>query len=225
MVHQFFSRRFKLLRLAYTLSIKDFCDMLNIKSTGNITFWEQGSKLPSFTVLNNIVSFFGVSSDWLLGNSDVPYANDTLLKVEDSVLNYEYVLESGSVIRPLSNLQWIPKEYKNAELRQSNYSLEVRGNLVFLLNSVSAFYQAALWEYEMKNKGLIYEKVVECQRFYRILLNKPDFDKRIHNRETYLRYSRILLNAKLAAEPIYKIATNELQDTVSNELQTNPIPT
>ena len=213
-----FSQRINTLRTSYNLSARDLSEILNLKSAANITFWEQGKTLPSFAILNNIVSFFGVSSDWLLGNSDVPYANDTLLKVEDSVLNYEYELESSSVIRPLSNLQWIPSEYRNAELRQANYSLEVRGNLVFLLNNVCAFYQAALWEYELKNKGLIYEKVVECQRFYRVLLNKPDFDKRIHNRETYLRYSRILLNAKLAAEPIYKIATNELQDTVASEL-------
>ena len=64
---QTFSERFKLLRTSHQLSVKLVANLLNIKSTSNITYWEQQKNIPSLDVFDDIVYLFGVSPAWLLG--------------------------------------------------------------------------------------------------------------------------------------------------------------
>ena len=57
---QTFSERFKLLRTSHQLSVKLVANLLNIKSTSNITYWEQQKNIPSLDVFDDIVYLFGV---------------------------------------------------------------------------------------------------------------------------------------------------------------------
>lgn len=215
----FFSKRIKMLRLAYDLSAKDLSENLHLKSAANITFWEQGKTLPSIAVLSNLVSFFGVSADWFLGISDTPYHNETLLEIEENILNQEYDFMDGKGLQSVKSQNFIPDEYKYPELRQENYSLDVRGNLVFLLNNISSFYgmftniDLGIPCNESSDKLFTENKVL-----LQYILNRPELEKKTQNRDKCLRYTKMLLKSKIEAEPIYKISINESQDKIVNNL-------
>lgn len=65
-----FANRFKKLREERGLSQSDLAKELNI-SRGSVSFYENGSRSPDIKVLADICNYFHVSSDWLIGISNV----------------------------------------------------------------------------------------------------------------------------------------------------------
>ena len=56
------------------MSLKDFAYAIGYASHSVVSAWEQGRHLPSSEALTALRELFGVSSDWVLGLSDVPKA-------------------------------------------------------------------------------------------------------------------------------------------------------
>ena len=63
----------RLRALRGTMSQSDFAAKIGVKQT-SYSSWERGIKDPAAQTVAQIASTFGVSSDWLLGLSDLPPA-------------------------------------------------------------------------------------------------------------------------------------------------------
>lgn len=68
-----FAERFKTLRLKHDLSQQELADELNI-SKSSVSMYEREQREPDFETLETIADFFNVNMDYLIGNSDIPYA-------------------------------------------------------------------------------------------------------------------------------------------------------
>ncbi len=70
-----FKYRLRNLRDEHNISGEELGKILNVgKST--VSMWENGKNLPTTTMLEKIASYFNVSTDYLLGKSDVRNNDD-----------------------------------------------------------------------------------------------------------------------------------------------------
>ena len=70
MADSYFGKNLKYLRTKNKLEQRDIADLLNKKSVGTISYWEQGKSEPKHEILNFLADYFGVSVNDLL-NSDL----------------------------------------------------------------------------------------------------------------------------------------------------------
>lgn len=61
-----FSRRFKVLRKAYEMSLEDVADTLGL-SRQSIVYYAMGDRLPRIPILIELAKLFETSTDYLLG--------------------------------------------------------------------------------------------------------------------------------------------------------------
>lgn len=131
----FFSERFKLLRLSHYLSIPMVANLLALKSTGSISPFESGKGIPSSDILVDITNLFGVSLDWLAGRSDSPYNSEVLLRLEEfhikRLLSIDYSHDEDCKDFALF---FLTDDYYDTDKRISTFSLPVRANIIFLIN-------------------------------------------------------------------------------------------
>ncbi|MBA2796305.1 helix-turn-helix domain-containing protein [Streptococcus porcinus] len=64
-----FPERLKALRLEAKLTQKEIAEQFGIKQP-NYQQWESGKRKPGFDTIEKFSNFFGVSADYLLGNTD-----------------------------------------------------------------------------------------------------------------------------------------------------------
>ncbi|HEM3610516.1 helix-turn-helix domain-containing protein [Streptococcus suis] len=77
-----FPERLKALRLESNLTQKEIAEKFGIKQP-NYQQWESGKRKPTSDTLEKFSEFFGVSTDYLLGNSDYrTVEEDELSEVE-----------------------------------------------------------------------------------------------------------------------------------------------
>lgn len=83
-----FASRLKLLRTEKNLTQKELADILNMQNTA-ISKYELGERKPDQETLKKIASYFSVSIDYLLGNSDIrdPYTevNQFLIELKEEM--------------------------------------------------------------------------------------------------------------------------------------------
>lgn len=103
---QVFANRLKELREETGLNQKECAEKLNI-SRGSISFYENGKRLPDIETIYNMVTFFNVSSDYLLGLADEPSGNP---KIND-ITAYTGLTENS--VKFLHSLFCDLKEYKS----------------------------------------------------------------------------------------------------------------
>jgi transcriptional regulator with XRE-family HTH domain len=127
----------RLLRETYALPVSEMSWLLGLKSKGSIYQMEKGIALPSFAVMERLVCCFGVSIDWLLGLSSIPYTETTMLAAEQSLI--EDFKSTGqawtNVIDTPKQAKIIPIKYGNYEQRKMSYSLAVRSDIVLLMRT------------------------------------------------------------------------------------------
>ena len=73
-----FSKRIRILRQLYFLTLKEEAELLGLKSGGNITAMESGKTKPSYDTMVKIQALYGISIDWIMGFSDMPYNSITI---------------------------------------------------------------------------------------------------------------------------------------------------
>lgn len=132
-----FSDRFKQLRVTYDLSLADIALFLNLNSNVVPSKWELQKNWPSTEALISISRLFGVSTDWLLGNTDQPYNEALLETIEDELIHS--VVYFGNSHQSIFNQTGFPEVYYNPNLRKINYSMPVRANIIFFMNHEAAF--------------------------------------------------------------------------------------
>lgn len=85
-----FAKRFRQLRLKKNISVPELSRQLG-KSPSTVLRWDNGERIPNSTSLTEIGNFFGVSPEWLLGNTDnmktdkfwTAKKDDTVIRAED----------------------------------------------------------------------------------------------------------------------------------------------
>lgn len=65
----------KKLRKERNLSQKQFAEIFH-SSQNTVSQWENGTREPSIKTIQDIANFFGVTTDYLLGNDDTPKKSD-----------------------------------------------------------------------------------------------------------------------------------------------------
>lgn len=73
-----FSKKIRMLRQLYDLTLKEEAELLGLKSGGNITAMESGKTKPSYETMVKIQALYGISIDWIMGYSDIPYNSITI---------------------------------------------------------------------------------------------------------------------------------------------------
>jgi transcriptional regulator with XRE-family HTH domain len=73
--------RLKNLRLENNLTQKELAEKLNMQNTA-ISKYELGEREPDIETINNIAEFFNVSTDYLLGRTDIKNPEDKIEKIE-----------------------------------------------------------------------------------------------------------------------------------------------
>lgn len=73
-----FNKKIRMLRQLYDLTLKEEAELLGLKSSGNITAMESGKTKPSYETMVKIQALYGISIDWIMGYSDIPYNSITI---------------------------------------------------------------------------------------------------------------------------------------------------
>lgn len=69
-MQNFFAERIELLRNEHGLSQRRFAELFGFKQTA-YSAWKVGRNEPNFSVISDICKQFNVTSDWLIGLTDV----------------------------------------------------------------------------------------------------------------------------------------------------------
>ena len=83
---ELFANNIKNIREVHGLSMNDLASLMHFKSKGTIGQLETQKAQPSFDFLLKMNSIFAVSIDWLIGLSNQPYTNGSLLNVKNNIL-------------------------------------------------------------------------------------------------------------------------------------------
>lgn len=72
--------RLKQLRIESNLLQKDIAKKLNITSSA-YGFYEQGKRIPDSNTLNSLANFYNVSTDYILGRTDIKELNTSAVSI------------------------------------------------------------------------------------------------------------------------------------------------
>ena len=119
------------LRTAHQLSVNKLALLLGFKWASSAANIEKGKTMITTDTLITLSNLFGVSIDWILGRSSLPYTEESVAfaenliikKLKDADKRNEYFPEVSEYLY-----------FKSDDDRKKNYSLAVRANILFLLN-------------------------------------------------------------------------------------------
>lgn len=93
-----FSKKLRDLREKSELNQQQLASVLNISNSA-ISKWEQGTREPDFETLKTIADYFGVTTDYLIGNEkankDVPLYFDTPQEAVKFILEQPMIANFG----------------------------------------------------------------------------------------------------------------------------------
>lgn len=112
----------KFLRASYKLTQANFAKILNLsfQQISNLENGRRNLTLEQALLLNQI---FGISVDWILGISSTPLTKDSLEFAENKLLKIMMGCFFGC------------DTYLNDQKRNSEYSLQIRSNIIYLAYS------------------------------------------------------------------------------------------
>ncbi len=93
-----FANRLTTLRNAYDVSMNELTSFLFLKNISSVAAYESGKTYPSYEILLKTALFFGVSVDWLVGMSNIPYTDASIAAGYKAVVNRELRVDSENQI-------------------------------------------------------------------------------------------------------------------------------
>lgn len=208
-----FRGRFKMVRQGYKLTLAETADLLGLRSRSAISELENGNKKLSLEAILQFTKVFGVSLDWLLGNTETRYLEVQLMLIEENHLSICNFLEyySIGVFKNAHDFQWIPEEYSQFELREATYSLPVRANICYLMHCclVDALLYAIQFNFiddddYIHNLHKALATLIRCDiTNIDQQLKRGDYFSNISHSKQNFDELRDLIMAKDKAEPIY----------------------
>ncbi|MDO4535429.1 MAG: helix-turn-helix transcriptional regulator [Clostridium perfringens] len=85
-----FANRLKLLRNEKKLTQAEFAKLIKV-APSTIGMYESGSREPNMDTIKIIAKFFSVSSDYLIGLTDIRQNSDTILNKKDKIFIMDYI--------------------------------------------------------------------------------------------------------------------------------------
>ena len=98
MIYLDFSERLKSLRVELDLTQKELADKIN-SSPSKIGMWEAGKRDPNTEDLILLCNIFNVSTDYILGNSDIRNPYGAHERISDSIEDDEELMEFWNVLK------------------------------------------------------------------------------------------------------------------------------
>ncbi|MDY6345465.1 MAG: hypothetical protein SPL36_01620 [Succiniclasticum sp.] len=114
-----FACRLKTLRESYDVSMNELTSFLFLKNISSVAAYESGKTYPSYEILLKTALFFGVSVDWLVGLSDIPYTDASIAAGYKAVVNRQLRVDPDNII---GNIITVVTPVMN----QSNYINQLR---------------------------------------------------------------------------------------------------
>ena len=208
-----FRGRFKMVRQGYKLTLAETADLLGLRSRSAISELESGNKKLSLEAILQFTKVFGISLDWLLGNTETRYLEVQLMLIEENHLSICNFLEYDSlgVFKNAHDFQWIPEEYSQFELREVTFSLPVRANICYLMHCclVDALLYAIQFNFiddddYIHNLHKALATLIRCDiTNIEQQLKRGDYFSNISRSKQNFDELRDLIMAKDKAEPIY----------------------
>lgn len=119
------------LRAVYGIPVLD-AEWITGISHSSINAWERGTRIPSADGLCQIVSSYGVSSDWLFGFSDIAYTPDSI-NFAESVHNISAEL-IASILSDIFKFVVVPHNWRvgcrEALLDYGAFPLQARADIL-----------------------------------------------------------------------------------------------
>jgi len=98
-----FKERLKHLQTTYHLSLSELGECIGVQKTA-VALYESGKNMPSFETLINIANLFGVTIDWLVGRSDIPYTEDSVKASENFMAERKREFDDQNLIDKYTKL-------------------------------------------------------------------------------------------------------------------------
>jgi len=134
-----FPKRLKILRESHKVSMSEMSEFLFMQSSAAINQFERARSKPSVDTAVMISLFFGVSLEWVVGLSDIPYTPNSVQIANkariERIQSLKDVLENdfqGKIT--FFNDKSLINKVKSPDLLPS-LSLNFLGNLIFLNNA------------------------------------------------------------------------------------------
>lgn len=185
---ELFANNIKNIREVHGLSMNDLASLMHFKSKGTIGQLETQKAQPSFDFLLKMNSIFAISIDWLIGLSNQPYTNGSLLNAE---ININKIIYDNNKLE--YSLKLLPNYYTDLSEREKQYPLSVRANIVFLMH---VLYLPFILQINESNT--VFETIIN---HLKLVNNNMSIGKYARN---YPSQFEALLFKKIS-EPIFKI--------------------
>ena len=91
-----FGDRLKTLRQKTGITQKELASKLNV-SPAAYSLWEKGEREPKFEIIENLCTFFGVTTDFLMGRTDDIRTGNQILKDICRVLAILYTVMTQNI--------------------------------------------------------------------------------------------------------------------------------
>ena len=106
-----FGERLRELRRENHMTGDELGKKFNVTKTA-ISYWENGKSFPDEETIKKFADFFQVSTDYILGNSDIrnPYENHQ--RISESIKDDKELLEFWEVLKEREDLQLLFKQTK-----------------------------------------------------------------------------------------------------------------
>ena len=107
-----FSTRLKELRAEKEITGEELGKKFNVSKTA-VSYWESGRNFPGEETIRKLADFFQVSTDYILGNSDIrnPYENHQ--RISESIKDDKELLEFWEVLKEREDLQLMFKQVRS----------------------------------------------------------------------------------------------------------------
>lgn len=97
---------------------------------GSVKSWKAGKCKPSSTALSKIANYFGVSTDYLLGNNETPYQSEAITVFEE-IGTVKAGYDGLAVEEPTGKKIEIPTSMLLGRKKEEFFTLRVSGNSMY----------------------------------------------------------------------------------------------
>ena len=104
-----FSKRLRKLRKEKGLTLKQMADKFH-KTKATFSAYENGVRKPSINLVSELANYFGVSIDYLMGESNLKHSNE---KIKQALENNPELMQFWEQLSERNDLQLLFKQTQN----------------------------------------------------------------------------------------------------------------
>ena len=188
-----------------------------MKNISSVAAYESGKTYPSYEILLKIALFFGVSVDWLIGFSDIPYTDASIAAGYKAVVNRQLRVDPdntiGNIIEvvspPMNQFNYINEMFESRKKRTPEEE-ELYREKIRVMKSNDIFFRNATFLNDMEhqqialksNSGSLLQKGIDW--FNKKTITTDEL-KRLEKKQIQRYKDFFKLMNKERTDPVYKI--------------------